>query len=296
MHSADADQVRDAGGTEQLPVLALDGGLVAHGQRGQHAGGAGIGHLALQRVTQVLAQAVGRMADAFFQQLRRLPALDHPHVAGGAHALLEPQQFHVEAVGVQAAVRLLQAQWHAPALAGAQGRAWVVQPGFIPELGVPAQGQPGRQHDRLAAALRRLHVEQEAGAGRPGLRQAGHHAGDQQVLAFERGRQTLRDAGIGTPGACCRRPATPPAGTSHHARRNTGSHHAASSASTAATVRATTACSGHSAACCNCRASPSSQPRPSATPRQPLRRTSACRPSCAMRPLPLAALASWGPV
>ncbi len=68
VQAADAHQVGHAGVAEQLPVLALDGRLVAHRQRRQHAGGACIGHAQQDRVAHRLARSVHRVAGGIGQQ------------------------------------------------------------------------------------------------------------------------------------------------------------------------------------------------------------------------------------
>jgi hypothetical protein len=98
VQAADADQVRDAGGTEQVPVAALDGGLVAHRQRGQRAGGAGVRYAALDRVAHPLARAVDRRTRVDAEALRWLHGRG-THRAHRAHALLEQPQLVVEACG-----------------------------------------------------------------------------------------------------------------------------------------------------------------------------------------------------
>ena len=134
VHAADRHQVGDAGGAEQLPVVALDGGLVAHGQRSQHTGGPGIGHLAQQRIAQVLAQPLDRVRHGLGQQFGTLPATHHAHVAGGADALLEPHQLDVVTLGVERAMGLLQPQRQAR-----------VQPDQVADDGVADAGQ-GEPH------------------------------------------------------------------------------------------------------------------------------------------------------
>ena len=84
--------------------LALDGGLVADRERGQHAGGARIGHPQPDRVAHALAQALDRVRGTVVEALRRA-ALARAHVATGTDSLLEQPQLEVEAVRVERAVR-----------------------------------------------------------------------------------------------------------------------------------------------------------------------------------------------
>ena len=125
------------------------------------------------------------MGSTVLQQLGLVPATHHTHIASGTHALLKPHQLHIEAMRVHAALRPLQPQRQAPALAGAQGVARVIQPGLVLKLGVPTQRQLRRQRHGLAAQRGLLHLEGEAQARRAGLWQPGHHTGDQQVLPFQ---------------------------------------------------------------------------------------------------------------
>ena len=111
--------MRHAGDAEQIPVVALDGRLVAHRQRRQHAGRLGVGHVAVDGVAQVLAQAIDRAAGVVVQFLGH-GAGHGAHRAAGTQPLLEQPQLEVEAVRVERAMRLPQPHREAPALAGAQ--------------------------------------------------------------------------------------------------------------------------------------------------------------------------------
>ena len=166
----------NAGLPEHLPIGTLYCPLVTHRQRGQHTGAAGVWHLAPDGVAHGLAQAVHRIASAIGQPLRvgagRCGAC-HPHITGGAQALLKPQQLGIKTSRVERAVWQLQPQRQAPALAGAQAAAGVVQQGFIVEVVVPAQRQQRRQRHRPALRVsqghRVLHLKAETQAGRPDL-------------------------------------------------------------------------------------------------------------------------------
>ena len=140
----------NAGLAEQLPVVALDGRLVAHHQGRQHTGHTRVAHLAKQRIANRLAQPLDRMGHTVGQALRaptrlaRLVGLarlrlGHPHIAGGANALLKPHQLGIEHIRVDRGVGLLQPHRQAPTLAGAQVQPGVVQRRLVLEVDIPAQ-------------------------------------------------------------------------------------------------------------------------------------------------------------
>ena len=176
VNAADGHEMGNAGLPEHLPIGALDGALVTHRKCCQHTGAARVWHLTVDGVAHGLAQAVHRVASTIGQPLRvgagRCGAR-HPHITGGTQALLKPQQLHVEPRRIERAVWQLQPQRQAPALAGAQAAAGVVQQGFIVEVVVPAQRQQRRQRHRPALRVsqrhRVLHLKAETQAGRPDL-------------------------------------------------------------------------------------------------------------------------------
>ena len=192
-------EVGHAGGAEHVPVGPLDGGLVAHGERGQHPGHAAVGHMGVHGVAHALAghvDAPGGRGQALGRRVFGAGA----HVAGGAHALLPQPQLAVKTVGVGQAVGLAQAQCHAPALARAGG-------GDVGR-GVPAQHHARRQVGGLAGGGQggpRFGAGGEAPALRGGAGQVVHHHGGQQGLALQPGVQPLALALLGAPAGAARR-------------------------------------------------------------------------------------------
>ena len=125
----------DAGVAEQLPVVALDRALVADREGSEHAGGAPIGDMRVDRVADALSRTLDRKPGAGIDERRRRVA----HVAGRANALLEPRELDVEAVGVDRPVRLPQSHRESPALAGAQRLARLRERGILVKARVPAE-------------------------------------------------------------------------------------------------------------------------------------------------------------
>ena len=89
-------------------------------------------------------------------------------------------------------MRLAQAHREAPALAGAQGLARLHERRVLVVAGVPAEREQARHAGRRPAPG--IDFEAKAQPARPLLRQAGDDAGDDDVLAFELGRQHLGQA------------------------------------------------------------------------------------------------------
>ena len=179
----------DAGVAEQLPVLSIDSALVADGEGGENAGGAPVGHVGEDGVAHTLAQPRDRESGSGVEHGRRRRVA---HIAGRADALLEQQQLVVEAVRVQVAMRLAQANGKAPALAGAQLSLRLQRGSVFVVAGVPAQRKELGQ--ALLFCTRTVESEAKAGAARPLLRQTGDHARDHEVAALEFDRQDLSDA------------------------------------------------------------------------------------------------------
>ncbi len=180
--------MRHAGVAEQVPVLAVDGRLVAHRQGRQHAGCLCVGHSQQDGVAHRLARTVYRVAHGL-SQLAVDGTGGGAHRAAGAQALLEHPQLQVEAAGIERAVRLAQPHRQQPALAGPQLLQRRGQQRVAIEAAVPAERHPSGHAHRPAVALRLLHPKDEARALRPRLRQAGDDAGELQVLPFQFRRQ-----------------------------------------------------------------------------------------------------------
>ena len=178
----------DAGTGECLPESGIDRVLVADGERDQYP--------RIQRVRQCGAKAV---ADVFAQHLHRVTgtpdlSLDargagRTHVTGGADAAFEQPRLVIEAMGIQVAVRALEAHREVPALAGAhrdRGRGLVVR--------VVVAAIPGQRDARRHTGHRLLHLKLEAHTAFQRLRQACDHAGQFDVAAFQRARQFVGQA------------------------------------------------------------------------------------------------------
>ncbi len=173
-----------AGGSEQLPVVALDGGLIADRQRGQHAGGGRVAHLGEDGVAHLLAQALHPMARGVVQALRRRRVA---HVAGRPNALLEQHELVVEPVRVRIAVRLTQAHREAPALAGTQFTLGLRERGIFVVAPVPTERDVARHPNLPPGERRLLDVEAKAKPVGTGLGHAGDDAGQREVTAFQHG-------------------------------------------------------------------------------------------------------------
>jgi len=178
--------VGDAGVAEQVPVVALDRALIADRERGEDTGDATLRDVRVDRVANALAQPLDRMAGARVEQHRGRVA----DVAGGANALLEQRQLVVEAVRIEVAVRLAQANGEAPALAGTQREARLHQRRVLVEARVPAEGDDARDAVRRAAGV---DFEAKAQPARPLLRQVRDDTGDDDVAALDPGRQRFHE-------------------------------------------------------------------------------------------------------
>ena len=113
------------------------------------------------------------------------------HIAGGADAALEKPGLVVEAMGIQVAVRSLQAHCEAPALAGPHRhmRAFI-------GIGITSP-IPGQRHPRRHAGQGLLDVEGKAYPAFQLLGQAGDHTAHFDVLTFECLRQFVRQTPMG---------------------------------------------------------------------------------------------------
>ena len=189
VQAADRHEMRHAGVAVERPVVALDRRLVAHRQRGQHAGRGGISQSGDDGVAHRLAQPVERCAARRCEQSVAGTGRA-THVTGGAHALLEQPQLVVEAMRVHRAVRALQTQCELPALPGLQRRQGLAAPR------IPADRQARRQGEDGRAGARRLDLQAKAQRLGRALRQPGDDAHDNEIAAFEFRRQ-----GIGQPPA-----------------------------------------------------------------------------------------------
>ena len=182
VEAGDGDQVAGARSPEHLPVLARDGGLIAHRQRREHGRGrmfrqgAGDG---VHENLPPLEHAVARGA---------VPAHGLAHRGGGADARAEHPAFVVEAAGVQRAVRRAQPQRETPAFAAAHGRALVV----------PGHADAPRYRG-VAGRVGRVGREQEAQALRIALRQAGDAALEHAIAAVRCHRPALVEQPLRAP-------------------------------------------------------------------------------------------------
>ena len=230
VQAGNADQVRDARGPENIPVTALNGGLVTHHQRGQHTGQLAVGdafkncfaHALSSPLYAVPKTCPGRRG----QLLRRRVAQAGAHIAGGLHALLPQAQLIVKAMRVAVAVRRFEPDSHLPPLASAHGlrQALQLQQRLSPvghvfrrvcsrgdhSLGprphekprIPTQLNERRQAHGLALKLRRLDAQLKTQRVFTGLRHGRHRAHDAEVSPLEHRVQGLRLKIRRTP-ACC---------------------------------------------------------------------------------------------
>ena len=188
MQAGNTHQVRDASQPEHGPVVLRYRCLIPHHQRHQQIAGA----LALyitcaparpDLLTHVQPCPIQRM-------LRRQPArirqthgtLLCTHLRRGAQPLLPHPALQIKAEGIAIAMRPAQLQAELPALA--RLHASLALPGN--RLLRPAQRQAIRQaHGTAIREQGLLHQEFEARPVRRPLRQALHHAGDQQGLPLQ---------------------------------------------------------------------------------------------------------------
>ena len=191
VQARDAHQVRHTGDAKQVPVVAFDGRLVAHGQRRQHAGHRRRVDPRLDGVAPVLARPLDPRSSAVLQTSGHItgPAA---HTAAGPDALLKQPQLQVRAVRVQAAVGLLQAGGQLPALPRPDRLGGATEHGVVVEAPVPAQRHPARHLHGLAQVARRLHLKHKPRAFGPLLRQRCHRAHQRQILAFQRRWQCVK--------------------------------------------------------------------------------------------------------
>jgi hypothetical protein len=205
VQARDADQVRHAGVAEQLPAGATDRGLVADGQRREDARSPRLGDGEEEAVAHGLARAFDRR-EALVQQLARAA-----HAARRAQALLEEPQLGVEAVGIERAVRQLQAHGQAPALARADGRRHLGPGRIVTRRAAPGQPDARRDAGRGCACIgaaiapgarqraRRLDGEREALAFVNELRHLVDDADELDVAPFPLGGERVREARVGMP-------------------------------------------------------------------------------------------------
>ena len=131
VQARNADQVRHARGPENIPVTALNGGLVTHHQRGQHAGQLAVGHAFKNCFAHILASQLyavpktcpGRRGQLLWRRVTQPGA----HIAARLHALLPQSQLIVKAMRVAVAVWRFEPHRHLPAFAGAHGLRQALQ-------------------------------------------------------------------------------------------------------------------------------------------------------------------------
>ncbi len=191
--------MRHTGDAEHIPVLPVNGCLVAHHQGCQHACQAGGICLVWQCVGMgVFATACHRCIDpgphdlahgvqaprCFSQTKRRRVFAPHAHITGGCHALAPQPQLAVKPVRVGQTVRLAQAHRQLPALATARRGT--------PRLVDPTQQHPGWVGHHLPVGLVAVcpqlgvvGLEHQPPAQWHGAGQISHPAGQQQRLPFQ---------------------------------------------------------------------------------------------------------------
>ena len=201
MQARNTHQMGHPGGTEHIPVGPLDGLLVTHQQGCHHTCGARRGrrHLTALARAQALPDGVAHpLAQLLHRELPGLPqALGHRVVAAGAHGaqglhtLLPQPQLVIEAPGVAQAMGCLQAQLHAPALAGPQcfgrgGLRGTVLGGILQQAAIPAHIDQARQLHGLPVQHGRLHHQPQAQPCGVALRHPADDTRHQHIPPFQR--------------------------------------------------------------------------------------------------------------
>ena len=183
---------------EHLPVRLGDGALVAHHQRHDHARILFTFQAAQYARTQGRAARFHHIAESGHEggqaHVGRIGARLRPHIARGAHALLQQPRLVIEAQRVRVAVRTLQAHRQLPALAWLHVAHLVRH--FVTKPRVPGQGDQGRH----LCPKRFFHGKIEAHALLEAVRQAGDGARDGDVPPLVGWRQLRRKRGLGQPG------------------------------------------------------------------------------------------------
>ena len=187
VQAGDRHEVRYAGAAEKPPVLGVDRVLVADRERGQDSRAGGFAkHIGKTRA-HGFADALDAVARAVpFADLHLLAAL--PYVACCADSALEQPRFVIEAVRVHAAVRALEPDRKQPALAGVHAGGIVEGRGRLIRRAPEPAAVPGEQdlfRQPRAGTGCRFDVELEPHVALAQYRQAGHHAGHNEVTALE---------------------------------------------------------------------------------------------------------------
>ncbi|OEZ79686.1 hypothetical protein JAB6_47200 [Janthinobacterium sp. HH104] len=187
----------DARAVEHLPVGLRNGTLVAHHQRHDHARILLAFQAAGDARAQRCAAGLHHVAEAGHEgdqaRIGRIGARLRPHVARGAHALLQQPRLVIETHGIRIAVRTLQPHREAPALARLHVAHGVRH--CIAKTRVPGQGDQGR-HLR---PNRLFHGKVEAHALLEAVGQAGDGARNNNVLPFVSQCQLRRHGRLGQP-------------------------------------------------------------------------------------------------
>ena len=114
--------MRHAGRSENVPVSAFNGVLVAHDQCGNHSRQLPVIDPLKNRLPDVLAGSLYRLGPGLCQIrqfFRRCVAFAGSHIARGLKALLPQPQLVVKAMRITVAMRRFQAHRHLPVLASA---------------------------------------------------------------------------------------------------------------------------------------------------------------------------------
>ena len=211
MQPRNAHQMGHPGAAEDVPVLPLDGRLIAHHQGGEYACNTlailccrsslpGRSHMVEQTLAHLQARTIhGKVQPVpwcIVQALRCLSPRGCPHLPAGTHFLLPHPQFQIEAERIAVAVRLTQTHGELPALPRLHA-AGTGAPGgrrrrrsHLPARR-PAQRQTARYFDPLVPPAGLFHGKLETGTICPPLRQALHRPGHHQFVTIQLCRQTI---------------------------------------------------------------------------------------------------------
>ncbi len=221
----DADQMRHASGPKHIPVHPVYGGLVAHHQRRHQAGRLVRLHMRQDAFAHTLAQQRHRVPAGLAQALRRRIGGAATHVGTGLHTALPQPELVVKTKGVAAAMRCLQAQRQAPALAGPHLTGLALR---VPALaakgkstGIPADIDACRHCCGAPVQRGRFGRQGEAQTGLIALRHFADHAHDAQVAPLQRRLQGL---GIKGQAAQASRGKTQGGGAQQPGRQTTWQH------------------------------------------------------------------------
>ena len=188
MQSRNADQMGHAGGPKNIPISALNAGLIAHQQGADQARPLGVWDARLDAFAHPLTPLCHRVLPGGFHANGRRICAACPHIAGGPQVLLPHPQFKIKAVGIDLSVGLFEPHHHAPTLTRLQVRCLTML------LKTPAPRIPTQQHlwwqgHAFTLPVGRLNGQAKTQAVFGALRQGRDHAHHRHITPFQMRRQ-----------------------------------------------------------------------------------------------------------